>query len=413
MNRNVFLWGLYDFANSLLMASLTLYFSQWVIIENKFDDIWYSGTFALATALLLFTSPFWGTWSDKLGKRMPFISWATLVMIFAGGALAFVATSAFPTVSKVITALVLFLILQYFFQFSLIFHDILVAKLSTPKTRGKISGIGEAFNEFGWLVGPAILLPFAGGAIILIGDPGRAQVFLPAAFFFTVFALPMILWFKEPKEAENVSKGGIYQATLEGLKHLIQKDRNVALFLVAFMFISDAILTAELYFAVFFDQVYKIPDAQKVLFLVIMQIFAVVGAFVIGKINDIYGSKRILFFVCLDLILTISILALNSSVSVLYLLATLAGIGWGGFYATSRILMIKISPPAKLGGYFGFYATFQRFASIIGPLVFGGVTLVLRDYGATKYRIAGLALIVLMIIGTLLLTRVEERPAAA
>ena len=70
--------------------------------------------------------------------------------------------------------------------------------------------------------------------------------------------------------------------------------------------------------------------------------------------------------------------------------------------------MVSLSPKERLGEYFGLYSTFQRFASIIGPLLWGMVTLFLVQYPIFKYRLAGLALIALIIVGTLILKGVRE-----
>jgi len=86
----------------------------------------------------------------------------------------------------------------------------------------------------------------------------------------------------------------------------------------------------------------------------------------------------------------------------------LVGFGWGGYYATARALLVNISPEKQLGEYFGFYSTYQKFASIIGPLTWGGVTLLLTNWGIVRYRIAIMSLVVLMIVGTWLLTKVRE-----
>jgi UMF1 family MFS transporter len=71
-----------------------------------------------------------------------------------------------------------------------------------------------------------------------------------------------------------------------------------------------------------------------------------------------------------------------------------------------------LSPPSKLGEYFGFYSTFQKFASIIGPLTWGAVTLLLKNQGEFRYRMAILSLSLLMLIGTLIVTRVKEEKLA-
>lgn len=414
MSRNTFLWALYDFANTPLTAAIGgLYLAQWIILDNHIDDIWYGGVFTLSTILLLIVSPFLGAWSDKLGKRMPFIKWATIVFLVFGIILGIIAPSSLPAIPRVVLALILFFILQLAYQISLIFYDALLDKISTPKNIGKISGIGEAFGEAGWLLGPAMLLPFAIGTITLFGEPGRAQVFLPAVLALAVLGLPMIFWFKEPKTEvvkERVDFRVIYDKTIHGFKSLLKRNKNITIFLISFMFISDAILTGSLYFAIYLDQMYHIADTQKFIFLALLEITAIPTAFIFGKMGDKLGIKKLLLVSCFNLVAVFILLSLSLPLFFVYLFGGLIGVGIGGFYTTSRALLIKISPAQQLGEYFGFFATFQRFASIIGPLTWGGITLLLKDYGIIRYQIAVLALAFLMIIGILFLVRVKEYP---
>ena len=416
MRRNLFVWSLYDAANSFLLAAVSgLYLSQWVVIDNGFDDIWYGGTFTLATILLLLTSPFFGAWSDRLRKRKPFINWTTIILIISGFLLAFVVNSDYPIAFRVSLALVLFFLIQYVYQLSLIFYNTLLEKLSNPSNWGKISGLGNVAGSFGWIVGTAILLPFNEGKITLMGVPGRTQVFLPAVILFALLAWPMLLWFKEPpsEKREKVDFKAVYQKTIQGLKDLVRKNKNVGLFLLAFCFISDGKITAELFFAIVMEQVFRVPDPVKVQILGMMFLIAIPSAYLIGKLADKYGIKRILLLVCLDLIIIFALCFSASDPKILYFFAVFAGLAWGGFYTLFRALLIKISPKAQLGEYFGFYSTFERFASIVGPLSWGVITLMLRDYGILKYRVAGFALVFLMAIGTFLLTRVKEERVVA
>ncbi len=412
MNKNVFLWSLYDLANTPLTVAITgLYLAQWIVIDNKIPDIWYSGTFIAATVFLLITSPFWGAWSDKIGKRMPFITWTTIFMVIFGTILAFIATSSLAVIPKVSIVLVLFFILQYLYQVSLISYDALLVDISTIKNRGNISGIGHTFGEAGWLLGPILLLPFAEGQITLFGTPGRAQVFLPAVLLLVVLGLPMLLWFKETKKKYPLEKQTfteVYKNTVKGLKILIKEDKNVALYLTAFMFLSDAILTCTLFFGIFLDQVYQISDSQKVIILVLLEIFAIASAYIMGKLSDTFGAKRVLLFSCLSMLVGFGLIALFSSLTLLYLFVGIVGIGIGGFYTTTRSFLVQISPVSRIGEYFGFYATFERFSSIVGPLIWGLATFLLINQGVLRYRVAILLLVGLMVLGTVLLLRVKE-----
>ncbi len=416
ISKDVFLWALYDFANTPLTTAMGgLFLAQWIVLDNGIADIWYGGVFTLATILLLLTSPFFGAWSDKVGRRMPFLKWTTFIFIFVGVAISLVAVSPLPKIPRVALVLGLFFLMQYVYQVSLIFYNSLLDRLSTSKTRGKVSGIGETFGELGWLLGPAMLLPFAMGYVTLFGESGRAQVFLPATLALIFFGLPMIFWLKESKDnvlPKDVSARAVYKEVIEGFKSLIRQDKNVTNFLLSFMFISDALLTANLYFAIYLDQIFKISDFQKFLVLALMEVVAIFSCLIVGKMSDKYGSKKLLIISCVNLTLIYFLISFTSSLTFTFFLAALVGFGYGGFYTTSRVLLAKLSPPSKLGEYFGFYSTFQKFASIIGPLTWGAVTLLLKNQGELRYRMAILSLSLLMLIGTLIMARVkEEKPA--
>ena len=140
-----------------------------------------------------------------------------------------------------------------------------------------------------------------------------------------------------------------------------------------------------------------------------MEIVAIIFSFIIGKLSDQWGTKKLLILSCINLTAVYFLISITSSLPIMYILSAFVGAGYGGFYVTSRSLLIKISPANKLGEYFGFYSTFQKFASIIGPLTWGVITLLLKDYGVIKYRAAIFALSLLMLIGLLITTRVKER----
>lgn len=410
--KNIFLWALYNFANTPIYTAIGgLFLAQWVVIDNKVNDFWYGLAFTLATILLLITSPFLGAWSDKVGKRMPFLKWTTYLQMLVGVLLGVIAVSNIPSVPRVIIVLLLFFFLQYFYQISLIFYNAILDLLSTSKNLGKISGITNFTDELGWLLGPAILLPFSLGYITLFGQPGRGQVFLPAIIIFALTGLPMIIWFKEPRWSSQKIKtsfSDVYKNTIKGLVSLIKRDKNVMWFLVSFMFLSDALLTANLYFAIYLDQIYKMGDIQKYIALAIMEIVAIPFAYFLGKLADKVGQKKILLLSCITLTLAYIALSLTSSVSLAYILSGFAGFGYGGFYTTSLAMLTEISPKKRLGEYFGFYSTFQKFASIVGPMVYGGITLGLISYGVLRYRMAFFSLAMLMVIGTLLFLKVKE-----
>ena len=92
---------------------------------------------------------------------------------------------------------------------------------------------------------------------------------------------------------------------------------------------------------------------------------------------------------------------LNSTVE-FWMLAVMVAMVQGGSQALSRSLYASLCPAAKSGEFFGFYAIMEKFASIIGPLIFATAGIAL---GSTRPAI--LSLIVLFALGGYLLSRVD------
>jgi len=178
---------------------------------------------------------------------------------------------------------------------------------------------------------------------------------------------------------------------------------------LGFSFVSDALLTISLYFALIMNELYKVPDTKKFLAVSTMFIFAAIGGYWVGKVADKRGIKRTLLFMIVCIVISFFVAFISSNFSVLLAVLIFAGIGWGGFYSLSRAMLVKISPKEQLGEYFGFYSTFERFASIIGPTLWGVTITLLAHNSALKYRVAGFSQIVLMFIGFMILLRVKDR----
>ncbi|MCJ7577257.1 MAG: MFS transporter, partial [candidate division Zixibacteria bacterium] len=54
-------WALYDFADTIFsMNIVTMYFAQWIIVDNKKEDIYYSACYALSMFLVAITMPVLG-----------------------------------------------------------------------------------------------------------------------------------------------------------------------------------------------------------------------------------------------------------------------------------------------------------------------------------------------------------------
>ncbi len=85
-----------------------------------------------------------------------------------------------------------------------------------------------------------------------------------------------------------------------------------------------------------------------------------------------------------------------------WFLAWMVAVVQGGSQALSRSLYASMCPSAKSGEFFGLYSIMEKFASIIGPLLFA---LAVAAFDSSRPAI--LSLIALFVIGGYLLTRVD------
>lgn len=164
--KNVFLWTLYDFANSIVIIVFFLYFSQWLVVENKVADIWFNLLFVGSTLLLLLTGPIFASIADKIGVRMPFLKVVTTLMFIALLVTSFLTNFIQINQFILILTALSFMLANYFYQFSFIFYNAFIHEIAPLKLRGFISGIGLSANWSGQVVGLLITLPLATGQFI-------------------------------------------------------------------------------------------------------------------------------------------------------------------------------------------------------------------------------------------------------
>jgi UMF1 family MFS transporter len=140
------------------------------------------------------------------------------------------------------------------------------------------------------------------------------------------------------------------------------------------------------------------------LFLAV-QFSALFGALVLARPTDQWGAKRV---VSLSLLLWIGVATAAYFVHTkptFVAVAVTAGLGLGVIQAASRALMASLIPVGKEAEMFGFYAFCGKSSSVLGPLVFGGVSHALGG----DQRAAVLAVGAFFVVGLFLLQRVSGK----
>ncbi|MFH1335802.1 MAG: MFS transporter, partial [Candidatus Zixiibacteriota bacterium] len=195
-------WAMYDFANTIFsMNIVTMYFAQWVVVDNKTEDIYYSISYAVSMLLVAFTMPALGAVSDVKGKRLPFLFVLTSGCILSTFVLGIAGNNLDNAATKVLVALILFAIANFCYEGALTFYNALLPEVSTPPTIVKVYGWGVALGYVGAIAGLFLIKPFVDSHIFGFKIPftggGRQDAFIPTAVFFLLFSIPIFLWVKE------------------------------------------------------------------------------------------------------------------------------------------------------------------------------------------------------------------------
>lgn len=406
--KNVFLWTLYDFANSIVTIVFFLYFSQWLVVDKGVADFWYNMIFTVGSVLLLLTAPILGSIADKTGRQQNYLNRIT-VIVFIFFLLASFTTLFFS--QKVFLAALFFLFANYLYQFSFVFYNALLHYIAPRELWGRISGIGQTGNWLGQIAGLLITLPLASGAVYLVGEAGRAQTFLPAVIIFFVLALPMLLFFRLPKQEKADNKIILreeYKNYWSQFKELI-KSPSMGMFLLAYFFFNDAILTASNNFPIYLQNVFAVSDSTKSMLLVGILATSAVGAFSSGWVADKIGLKKSLMIVLGSWVALFPLFGLTSNFTIFVVLAILMGFLYGSIWTITRAAMTALCPKEKLNFGFSFYTLAERVSTLVGPLSWGLIISLFIGFGPTRYRIAITAMAIFVAIGIFFLRKVEIR----
>jgi UMF1 family MFS transporter len=161
-------------------------------------------------------------------------------------------------------------------------------------------------------------------------------------------------------------------------------------FLIGRVFYTDAINTVIAYMALYVVNAAMATglsrDEGEVTAQVVMisaVTFAVIGGFVWGSLVDRLGPRRTLMYV-LWLWMGVFTLAaaigfLTLPIAALYILAALAGIALGGVWSADRPYMLRLTPPERVGEFYGLYGMVSRFSAVFGPLIWSATTYVVVE----------------------------------
>lgn len=412
-------WYSYDFGNSayaavVLLAVYSAYFKTEVVGGAQGSFLWglSVGIAMLVVALL---SPILGSLADYAGTKKRFL------FLYTGMACVFTACLFFVTKGAILAGMTLFILAEIGYRSAQVFYNSLLPEIASDDEIGRVSGNGWAIGSAGGVVCLIIVLAM----IKLIGGGLTVRLSLVfTAVYFAIFAIPIFLWLRESPAIGSLPSGKSLlllpfkriAETVRAVRHY----REFGKFMIAFLVYNDGILMTLSFAAIIGTVLFGMDQTQLIVFMILVQIASVPGAFIMGWFTDRLGARSALLLSLGGMLAAVIWLYFNISIVGFYLIGALAGFALTGVQSVSRAMVGMLAPEGRSAEFYGFFAVAGRTSSFIGPTIFGIVAARmavmyqnrgLLDLAAEQagQRIAILAIVAFLVVGGLLLLLVNER----
>jgi len=390
-------WALYDFADTIWSYAVFSRAISLFLVAKLGDgngNLWLGLSVALSVGINALVSPFLGAVSDRYGRRLPFLLAFTIGACLPAMAIPFV---------PVPVGIALFCVAMFSYQASLVYYDATLQLVSTPANRGRIASLSTGVGYMG-TVFIAVLL--------LLTDLSVEMTFVVAPLLFLVIAAPMFLLLKDDPALRKTDRdplGAAWSQTWRTIRSLDQYP-GLGRFLASRFFYTDALNTSVTIMTIFSVKAVGFSEKESNVVLLGLTLSAIISAFVWGRLVDRVGPRRVLFIVlCLWAVaLLVGALFLAKP---LFILAGIAiGAGFAGLHVSDRVLMYRLSPPDRLGEFYGLYGLVGKGSQVLGNL-FWGFTLFLAfdTLGTAAYQVGIFTLLFAMLVGLALLRGVPEK----
>lgn len=375
-------WAIYNafvpiFLDRLITSSLLVGFIM--TIDNIFGVVF---------------QPMFGSMSDKtnsrFGRRMPYllvgIPLAVLFFIFipvhekvASNLPGFVSHG---TTLKIVVLMVTVIGMNFAMS---IYRAPVVAMMpdSTPAPlRSKANGLINFMGGLGTVLAFGI-----GGKIF---DINESYPFLFVAGMMLVAMVVLAVFFKEPKipytseENEEVDEEKIKARLFfpkDGHAPLIIQNPSLGFMLFAIFFWFCGYNGVETFFTLYCVDSLQLEAGEAASMLTYMAGAFLAFAIPAGYIGTKFGRKHTILAGIVGMLITFGGVLITQNLTVIKGLMLFSGISWALININSYPMVVQMAPVGQTGRYTGFYYTFSFSASILSPILFGGVADLVGHYG--------------------------------
>ena len=405
-------WTMYDWGNSAfattMMAAVFPIFYATLGAAGESGAIMTSRwgfTTAFGALVAAIISPILGAAADFRGSKKKFLTIFMLMGVIAT-ALLFIPNGP----GDWLLASIFFIIANIGFAGSLVYYDGLLPHVARADEIDQVSSRGYMMGYIGGgllLAINVVMIMIVPGLVPSLSTGLMTRLsFLTVAVWWFVFSLPILLRGKEPVRRIEVGEENLrpIQASFSRLKKTfteLRKYRDLSFAMLAFWIYANGIGTI-ITMATIYGKELNFSDTTLLGTLLMVQFLAAPFAFLFGILAKKIGTKKAIYL-SLGVYSLIAILgyfmyhewqfwALGAGVATVQ----------GGSQALSRSMVGRMMPKSKSAEFYGFFSVFEKFASILGPFIFGIISRLMNES-----RLSIGSLIVFFLIGIFVLTKVN------
>lgn len=271
------------------------------------------------------------------------------------------------------------------FYASLVFYNSYLPDIASEKDRDRVSARGFTFGYIG-----SVLMQMIGFALVVFWDKipfvesaGHAVrlTFLLVGIWWIGFAqitfsrLPKTFFVhlngnRSTNSAREILAGGFNE--LRKVFSQIARMPVIRRFLFAFFFYNMGVQVVMLTATNFGSKVLNLPPTILIITVVVIQLVAIIGAYLVAFLSGKFGNLRILIAVVVFWIgICVGGYFMQTALH-FYLLAMAVGLVMGGIQSLSRSTYAKLMPSTKdTASFFSFYDVAEKIAIVIGLITFG------------------------------------------
>ncbi len=395
--KQIISWCLFDFANSSYSAVIAavifpVYYANEIVGDGTgLGDLWWGRAIALSMAIVAISSPFLGGIVDYANIRKRLLFLYTLLSVLS------VSLFYFLQKGMIIEGFILIVIANIGMEGGIVFYNSFFPEITESSYRGRVSAWGFGIGYAGSII--SLLM-----ALFLIHKGFIEFTWPMIALFFLIFSLPAFIFLPRDKRS-NIR---LYEAATSGFYETIRRlrkmwsNREQRKFLAAYFLYEDGVNTVIVFSSIFAATTLGFKSEELIGMYLIVQLTALIGAFLIAKPSDYLGPKNIVMLaLCLWIVVTILAYFVNEK-SHFFVIASIAGLGLGSVQAASRTFYSQFIPKGQEAEFFGVYSLVGKSSAIIGPLVFGYIS---STFGSQRPAILSVAMF--FILGLIIIKTVE------